>query len=157
MIPGLEFGIRPDEQRVLSRAYVFHHGGATLNQDPTRVQRFKENEERFFSKWGRERPQRIAWVLSGPGRPSSRVSAKIRQQANEYHKVWVFHTSDAADYVPRHLQVVPVCMPQFLFASRVVGRVLVKKKGFNRVHLVSHQKLGRWLERTCHVQVICES
>ena len=137
--------------------YVYHHGGATLKGDPTRDQRFRQNEERFFKKWGRQKSLRIAWIVPDEGRSPHEVRAVIRRQANEGHKIWVFHTSGMAECIPAHLQVVPIQLPRFLFGLSILIRVLSKKKKFNRISLLTKQGFGHWIGRLHGAEVVCES
>ena len=116
-----------------------------------------ENEERFLEKWGRQRSKRIAWILSVEGNSSAGIREKIRLQANEGHKVWVFHTVDMTTAIPRHLQVVPVPLPQFLFFWWVFWRASVKKKKFEAVTTISKQRLGQWIGRLHGARVVHES
>lgn len=126
-------------------AYVYHLGGATIKDDPTRHDRFAENEERFYRKWQLERPQRIGWVLPRHF-TSQNVSDDIRTLANAGHKVWVFAAGEARRAIPRHLQVVPVGLPPFGWPAWVLWRVLTKKKRFNRL-ILPEGRLARVLER----------
>ena len=116
-------------------AYVYHHGGATLRHDGLRGERFQENEDRFFKKWARPRPLRIAWILP----PSSEVNSpeeareRIRSLANQGHKIWVFLTSENRPLVPDHLQVVPVLFPRLGFSLLARWKILTKKKKYHQI------------------------
>ena len=138
-------------------AYVYHHGGATLTTDPLKEKRFRENEERFFQKWNREKPKRVAWILYGK-ESASGAREKIRQQANAGHRIWVFHAPDSAPGVPRHLQVVPVSFPGILLPLVVFWRVLLKKKRFDRI-LIFSRGFGwcEWAGRLRGSEVLLES
>ena len=128
-------------------AYVYHVGGATTRHDPTRDERFAESAAQFYRKWQMTHPQRIGWVLPvGRARGIEHVTGDIRALANAGHKVWVFAAGDARRAIPRHLQVVPVGLPQLGWSAGVLWRVLTKKKRFDRL-LLPEGRLAGVLER----------
>lgn len=137
-------------------AYVYHHGSATMKRDPLHAQRFHQNAERFYRKWKKSQPLRIACVVTDHQRLSVQTTASwIRHLANEGHKIWVFSVSAERAAVPRHLQVVPIVLrPPFAF-PQLLWRVLTKKKRFDRIVVSGGraQRLLEWL-RPLHRAVV---
>ncbi len=119
---------------VAERAYVWHHGSATMKQDPSRDQRFADNANRFYHKWPQAKPQRIAWIL---GRKQARLPdplpEQIRELANRGHKVWVVGIDPTTDRLPRHLHIVPKMISSLGRAVKILAWVLTKKKRFHRI------------------------
>ncbi len=113
-------------------AYVYHYVGSTAKDHPERWNLFHRNEERLRRKWNLTPPQRIAYLLNHRAAHES-ARERIRQLANQGHRVWVFHAPDGRDAVPRHFQVVPQRLGRFGFWPRAMGRILFKKKKFHRV------------------------
>lgn len=131
------------------RAYVFHVGGASFQLVADRDELFRRNEVKFYEKWPRERPERIAWILPPRGQADdgSRTSLEeIRQLANRGHKVWVFYPSARTASVPWHLSVVRRPLPKGIFSPGVLWGVLTKKKRFERI-VVEGGRLGALLGR----------
>jgi GT2 family glycosyltransferase len=134
-------------------AYVYHYGGATLRHDRLRPRHFEENEVRFFKKWNRPKPMRIAWVLS-PGRKvqaGEEVRERLRRLANEGHTIWVFSTRQNRSLLPDHLHVVPVLLPSFGFRLLSLWKILTKKKKFHQVRFVEN---GLRTGRSAHASLL---
>lgn len=127
-------------------AYVFHHKRSTPKENPALAKLLQENEARFFRKWQKTPPQRIAYVLGDHrGTTTSRVAERLRALANEGHSLWVFHTRRNQPCVPRHFKIRSERVVPVIRAVQVVARVLTKKKRFQRL-IVSERWLGRLLQ-----------
>ncbi|MBI4353634.1 MAG: glycosyltransferase family 2 protein [Candidatus Omnitrophica bacterium] len=113
-------------------AYVYHHVGSTARNHPKRWDLFARNEERLHRKWNLTPSQRIAYLLASRAAKDT-ARERIRQLANQGHRVWVFYAPDGHDAIPRHFQVVPQRLGRFGFWPRAMGRILFKKKKFHQV------------------------
>ncbi|MDP3722429.1 MAG: glycosyltransferase [Candidatus Omnitrophota bacterium] len=128
-------------------AYVYHLGSATAKRDPTREQRFLENGERFYRKWRRPRPQRIAYVLlEQQGPVLDRAVSSIRHLVNDGHRVWVFGDPAIEFAIPRHREVTVVRLSGPWRALTVLWRILTKKKRFHRI-VAPSGRFARCLQR----------
>lgn len=126
-------------------AYVYHHKRSGLALE-ARLTQLLENEARFYQKWQLGPPRRIAWVLSDDYRErAEETRARIRDLANEGHKIWVFTTRRSHRCVPAHYQVIARPLPPLLAMWWVCAQVLMKKKPFHRI-VVCHRRLGRMLQ-----------
>lgn len=140
-------------------AYVYHRTGSTAQHHPERWRLFQANEDRFYRKWGVERPRRIAYVLNGHDEVSEVARERIRQLANTGHRVWVLHPTPRggeATGIPRHFHVVPQRVGRVGFWPRATGRILFKKKKFHRIILPPSRarRLFRWLKPIHQADVV---
>ncbi|MCM8811751.1 MAG: glycosyltransferase family 2 protein [Candidatus Omnitrophica bacterium] len=129
-------------------AYAYHIGSATMSRNPDKERLFEANKELFRKKWGLPRSERIAWLMP-QGHNHFDDSLKQREQirflANQDHIVWVYCTPYNKSAVPRHLNVfcevlpAPVCVPVALL------KILLKKKGFQRLILSSDKQPSSWM------------
>lgn len=115
-------------------AYVYHHGGSSLKDDPLNDQFFSNSGKIFSTKWNRTASQRIAWISPAlNGFSQEEIQGELRRLANEGHKIWFFCTKETASAAPNHYHVVPVQLPKFLFPILVSWKIAAKKKKFQRV------------------------
>ena len=134
-------------------AYVYHHQRSTMKQNPALIQRLEENRRRFYAKWGRPQPRRIAYILTEERDTLAGLrSDHIRRLANEGHGVWVFCTRRTAGCVPRHLQVTAVQLSHAGFRLHLLWRLLIKKKRFQQLitpqaRLAAALRGSRWAHR----------
>ncbi len=115
-------------------AYVYHHGGSSLKEDPQNDRFFSESGKVFFKKWNRPLSQRIAWVsprLNGSSKEEIRQA--LCRLANEDHKIWFFCTQETASASPNHYNVVMVRLPKLFFSIAALWKIAAKKKKFQRV------------------------
>ena len=128
--------------------YVSHVGGASFQRVSNRNEVFHQNEQRFYQKWPKPRPQRIAWILADfKGHSAAEIREQIRRVANDDHQVRIYHTRRTREAVPAHHRVVARELPETLFYPAVLWHILTKKKKFHRIILCARPKIGRWLER----------
>lgn len=141
-------------------AYVYHHGSSTMKERPDRWKLLEENETRFYRKWSMERPSRIAYLLTGRSEASDEARERIRRLANTGHRVWVFYPAPRGGVeelrIPRHFQVVPQQVERVGFWPRATGRILFKKKKFQRIVLPPSQaqRLFQWLTPIHRAEVV---
>ena len=114
-------------------AYVYHEQGATMREQPQRLEFFQRNGDHFYKTWNMERPLHVAFVLGNDRTFSGGVvGAEIRRVANEGHQVWVYASPRMVRYVPRHLNVFPIRVNP-VFSVGAIFRILTKKKRFHRI------------------------
>lgn len=129
-------------------AYVYHHGSATLTQDPTRGERFTANAARFYAKWRRGPSRRIAWMAgAAPTAPGAdAIREGIRRLANDDHAVTVYCTRRTQAVVPPHYRVQRRVLPATGFYWLALGDLLLKKKRFDQLVLSAPDRRP-WFDR----------
>ena len=124
------------------RAYVYHREKASFGKRKTFEEDFSRNREIYEFRWGR--PRRIAYVIESEDenilKRLEAESLKLARSGN-----WIYYLSKNKISVPGHSNIILWLSPERMFYSRLLLKVLTKKKRFDEI-FVGNEHLGRMLE-----------
>jgi GT2 family glycosyltransferase len=124
-------------------AYVYHRENSSFNKLKSFEDDFKRNREIFEFRWGR--PKRIAYIVDSASDNLMKMllseSLKLARSGN-----WISYISKASFDVPPHSNITFLKLPEKRFYTKVLWRILKKKKRFDEIY-VGDGIFGRFLTR----------
>ncbi len=118
-------------------SYVYHKGSQSFSKLKEKKDLFRENENRFISKWGRR--LRVGYVipLIKRNKEAERISHNINAIVKKEHEVWIFTTYGAKRKyrVIDHDGIRFFYFPNILFSIVMVYKIWKRKKK-KKMHLV---------------------
>ena len=115
-------------------SYVYHKERRSFAKFKKFNQDFDRNREIFCSKWGRQ--ERILYILS---RTDSVLRKEIGREsmklASDGNIIWIFLKGKGGQEIKKHSNIYIYNLPEILFGSVSLWRVLKRKKKFDKIYV----------------------